>query len=186
MGVNIHAESSENSSLKANTGQVDPFDNPQPSASSCTIKQSDFPNLGETVQLPVGKLPVQKLPLKETTSTCAANEISTTKNSQRLIRSHLQELSPISRLKLYKISCQKVPLHLKFQQKALMKMIWEIDDKNKKEAKLELNEENRGKVGSSKRNKSVEIKTVVRKKKESSGSSADEEWYCIICDENTR
>ncbi|KAG5883467.1 hypothetical protein JTB14_008784 [Gonioctena quinquepunctata] len=74
--VNTHAESSENRSLKANTGHVDPFDNPQPSTSS-TIIQSNFRNLEENVQLPEEKLSVQKLLLKETTSACAADKIST-------------------------------------------------------------------------------------------------------------
>ncbi|KAG5873593.1 hypothetical protein JTB14_014406 [Gonioctena quinquepunctata] len=39
---NTHAESSENRRLKANTEQVEPFDDPQPSTSSCAIIQSNY------------------------------------------------------------------------------------------------------------------------------------------------
>ncbi|KAG5865578.1 hypothetical protein JTB14_014080 [Gonioctena quinquepunctata] len=61
-----------------------------------------------------------------------------------------------------------------------------IDDKNKKKVELDLNKENRGNVGSSEINESVELKTVVRKNKKTSGSSENEEWHCIICDGNAK
>ncbi|KAG5879622.1 hypothetical protein JTB14_005189 [Gonioctena quinquepunctata] len=186
--VNTHAESSENRSLKANTGRVDPFDNPQPSTSICAVIQFDFPNLEETVQLPVEKLPVQKLSQKESTSVCAANEIYMPKDSERLIRSHLQKLSPIPRLKTVQHKLSKGTT----ASQVLTESPYEndpgknIDDKKKKKVKLDLNKGNRGEDGGSKRNKSVELKTVVRKKEKASGNSEDEEWYCIICDENTK